>query len=72
MEETELWLFQVKCSLGVAGVTEDFTRYQVLVLNLRTEVAIQVRDVINSRSPSYAALTSALRERLAQSKASRL
>ena len=72
MEETELWLSQVECALGVAGVTDDFTRYQVLVVNLPTEVAIQVRDVINSRSPSYTALTSALRERLAQSKASRL
>ena len=72
MEETELWLSQVECALGVAGVTDDFTRYQVLVVNLPTEVAIQVRDVINSRTPSYTALTSALRDRLAQSKASRL
>ena len=71
-EETELWLSQVECALGVAGVTDDLTRYQVLVVNLPTEVAVQVRDVIGGPSPSYAALTTALRDRLAQSKASRL
>ncbi|KAF0305496.1 hypothetical protein FJT64_022872 [Amphibalanus amphitrite] len=72
MEETELWLSQVECALGVAGITDDLTRYQVLVVNLPTEVAIQVRDVISSPSPSYTALTTALRDRLAQSRASRL
>ncbi|KAF0310209.1 hypothetical protein FJT64_018757 [Amphibalanus amphitrite] len=71
-EETELWLSQVECALGVAGITDDLTRYQVLVVNLPTEVAVQVRDVISSPAPSYATLTAALRERLAQSRASRL
>ncbi|KAF0302183.1 hypothetical protein FJT64_025727 [Amphibalanus amphitrite] len=71
-EETELWLSQVECALGVAGITDDLTRYQVLVVNLPTEVAVQVRDVISSPAPSYASLTAALRERLAQSRASRL
>lgn len=72
MEETELWLSQVECALGVAGITDDLTRYQVLVVNLPTEVAVQVRDIISSPAPSYTALTTALRERLAQSRASRL
>ena len=71
-EETELWLSQVECAFGVAGVQDDFSRYQVLVVNLPTEVAIQVRDIINSPNPTYVALTSALKERLAQSRASRL
>ena len=72
MEETELWLSQVECALGVAGITDDLTRYQVLVVNLPTEVAVQVRDVISGPSPTYTALTTALRDRLAQSRASRL
>ena len=71
-EETELSLSQVKCAFGVAGVQDDFSRYQVLVVNLPTEVAIQMRDIINSPNPTYVTLTSALKERLAQSRASRL
>ena len=71
-EETELWLSQVECALGVAGITDDLTRYQVLVVNLPTEVAVQVGDVISNPAPSYASLTAALRDRLAQSRASRL
>ena len=52
-EETELWLSQVECAFGVAGVQDDSSRYQVLVVNLPTEVAIQVRDIINSPNPTY-------------------
>ena len=47
-------------------------RYQVLASSLPTNVAAQVRDVITCPAPTYSRLTSALRERLAHSRSSRL
>ena len=56
----------------MAGVTEDLARYRVLAASLPADVASQVRDVITCAAPTYASLTSALRQRLAHSRSSRL
>ena len=71
-EDPELWLAQVECALGVAGITNDLSRYQVLASSLPPDVASQVRDKITCPSPTYSGLTNALRERLAHSRSSRL
>ena len=62
-DDPELWLAQVQCAFGVAGITSDLARYQVLASSLPADVASQVRDVITCSSPSYILLTSALRQR---------
>ena len=71
-DDPELWLAQVECAFGVAGISDDLARYQVLASSLPTNVAAQVRDVITCSAPTYAILTSALRQRLAHSRTSRL
>ena len=71
-DDPELWLAQVECALGVAGITNDLSRYQVLASSLPADVASQVRDVITCSAPTYSSLTSALRQRLAHSRSSRL
>lgn len=56
----------------MAGITEASVKFDLLVANLPMAVATQVRDVITATPPDYTALTSALRTRLAQSRAARL
>lgn len=71
-EEAELWLVQVGCAFDVAGIDDETVKFKLLVANLPTTVASQVRDVITQQSGDYTALSDALRQRLAQSRASRL
>ena len=71
-EEADLWLVQVECAFDVAGIRRSTTKFKLLVANLPTNIASQVRDVIVTRPGDYKALSDALRERLAQSRASRL
>ena len=71
-EEADLWLLQVACAFDVAGISDSVTKYKLLVANLPTSVASQVRDVISSQPGNFDAICSALRQRLAQSRASRL
>ena len=71
-EEADLWLVQVDCAFDVAGITDNATKFKLLVANLPVHVASQVRDVVTATTPSFADLVTALRTRLAQSRASRL
>ena len=70
-EEPELWLLQVQCAFEVAGVTNDELRFKLIVANLPPNVAAAVKDVIRT-SRSFVALSTALQNRLAQSRADRL
>ena len=45
-EEADLWLLQVACAFDVAGINDSATKFKLLVANLPTSVASQVRDVI--------------------------
>ncbi|KAF0293288.1 hypothetical protein FJT64_008816 [Amphibalanus amphitrite] len=71
-EEAELWLVQVDCAFDVANITDNATKFKLLVANLPVHVASQVRDVVTATPPSFTDLVTALRSRLAQSRASRL
>ena len=71
-DEADLWLLQVDCAYDVAGISDSATKFKLLVANLPTSVASQVRDVIVSQPGDFDALCGALRQRLAQSRASRL
>ncbi|KAF0292824.1 hypothetical protein FJT64_009252 [Amphibalanus amphitrite] len=71
-EDPALWLAQVECACRVAGIADSSVKFDLLVANLPTDVARQVRDVITATPASYTALTSALQARLAQSRAARL
>ena len=71
-DDPDLWLTQVQSACRVAGITDDTVKFDLLVANLPLEVARQVRDVIVATPPDYTALTTALRTRLAQSRAARL
>ena len=61
-----------ECVSDVASIRSSATKFKLLVANLPTSVAPQVRDVIVTRSGDFKALSDALRQRLAQSRASRL
>ena len=67
-----LWLAQVDCACRVAGITDDTIKFDLVAANLPPTVAAQVWDVVTASPPSYAALTAALRDRLAQTRAARL
>ena len=56
----------------MAGINDSATKFKLLVANLPTDVPSQVRDVIMSQPGNFSALATALRDRLAQSRASRL
>ena len=71
-DEAELWLVQVECAFAVAGITNDVQKFKLLVANLPVHVASQVRDVVTREPGSFQDLKTALRSRLAQSRASRL
>lgn len=71
-EEPELWLVQVDCAFDVANITNDVSKFKLLVANLPVHIASQVRDVVTASPPSFANLVQALKTRLAQSRASRL
>ncbi|KAF0298941.1 hypothetical protein FJT64_003712 [Amphibalanus amphitrite] len=71
-DEADLWLLQVECAFDVAGIADPVTKFKLLVANLPTNVAAQVRDVIVSAPGDFDGLCTALRQRLAQSRASRL
>ena len=71
-EEADLWLVQVDCAFDVAGIADDTVKFKLLVANLPVHVASQVRDVVTATPPSFTNLITALRSRLAQSRASRL
>ena len=71
-EEADLWLVQVDCAFDVAGIEDSDKKFKLLVASLPTSVAAQVRDVITLQSGNYVALSNALRQRLAQSRTSRL
>lgn len=70
-EEPELWLLQVECAFDVSGITSDELRFKHIVANLPPSIAAAVKDVIRT-SRSFAALSAALQNRLAQSRADRL
>ena len=71
-EDPALWLAQVECACRVAGIADSSVKFDLLVANLPTDVARQVRDVITATPADYTALTSALQARLVQSRAARL
>lgn len=71
-DEADLWLMQVQCAFDVAGICDSATKFKLLVANVPTSVAAQVRDVIVSAPGDFDGLCNALRQRLAQSRASRL
>ena len=71
-DEAELWLVQVECAFAVAGITNDGQKFKLLVANLPVHVASQVRDVVTRQPGSFEELKTALKSRLAQSRASRL
>ena len=71
-DDMGLWLAQVECACRVAGITKDDVKFDLVAANLPQSVAMQVRDVVTAKPPSYDALTSALRDRLAQTRAARL
>ena len=71
-DEAELWLVQVECAFAVAGITNDVQKFKLLVANLPVHVASQGRDVVTREPGSFKDLKTALRSRLAQSRASRL
>lgn len=70
--EPELWLLQVQFAFEAAGVDSDLTRFRILAANLPTEVARDVKDQLTATPPSYANLTKALKDRIAESRAERL
>ena len=71
-EDMGLWLAQVDCACRVAGIKDDAVKFDLVAANLPQAVAMQVRDVVTASPPNYQALTTALRDRLAQSRADRL
>ena len=71
-DEADLWLLQVGCAFDVASITNPVTKFKLLVAHLPTTVAAQVRDVIVNAPGDFDGLCTALRQRLAQSRASRL
>lgn len=71
-EDMGLWLAQVDCACRVAGIRDDAVKFDLVAANLPQSVAMQVRDVVTASPPCYEALTTALRERLAQTRAERL
>ena len=70
--EPELWLLQVQFAFEAAGIDTDLTRFRILAANLPTEVARDVKDQLTASAPSYANLTKALKDRIAESRAERL
>ena len=47
-EDPALWLAQVECACRVAGIADSSVKFDLLVANLPTDVARQVRDVITA------------------------
>ena len=71
-DDMGLWLAQVECACRVAGITDDSVKFDLVAANLPQSVAMQVRDVVTAKPPSYDALTTALQDRLAQNRTARL
>ena len=70
--EPELWLLQVQFAFDAAGITDDLARFRILAANLPMDVARDVKDTLVTNQPSYASLTKALKDRMAETRAERL